>query len=257
MSHLIKDAAEAIARARVVIGFTGAGVSVESGIPDFRNAENFWEGFNLESFETEIDNREAFENQPDKVWRFFHKAISVMEKAKPNDCHNAMARLGTIGKMTAVITQNVDGLHQEAGSANVIEIHGNIRQLHCPDCEACYDWHEVRNADIPLCPSCESMLRPDVPLFGEEIKIEPFSASRLLAVNTQVMVIVGAYGAVAPINKIPLIAKENGALIIEINMDKSLYTDRITDIFLQGRASIVLLELVCQVENFMTRDLEH
>jgi NAD-dependent deacetylase len=257
MTHLIEDAAEAIAEARIVIGFTGAGVSVESGIPDFRNAENFWEGFNLESFETEIDNREAFKNHPEKVWRFFQNAISVIEKASPNDCHNAMARLGKIGKMAAVITQNVDGLHQEAGSFNVIEIHGNIRQLHCPDCETCYDWHEVRNADIPLCPSCESMLRPDVPLFGEEIKIESFATSRLLAVNTQVMVIVGAYGAVAPINKIPLIAKEHGALIIEINMGKSLYTDRITDIFLQGCASKVLPELAYRVEKFMTGDLKH
>ena len=249
MKKEMREAANVISQSQVVIGFTGAGVSVESGIPDFRNAEGFWEGFNLETFEKEIDNREMFEKYPAKVWRFFQQAISLMEQAKPNDCHNAMGRLGELGRLAAIITQNVDGLHQAAGSIYVIELHGNIKKLHCPKCKTRYDWQEVRNTKIPPLCACGSALKPDVPLFGEEINLESFSTSHMLAMNANVFLIVGAHGAVAPVNRIPLIAKEHGAFIIEVNKEKSLYTNRITDIFLQGRAAEVMPKLVHLVED--------
>ena len=251
MLEALKDAAKAIADARVVIGFTGAGISTESGIPDFRTMGEFWEGFDPATFEVEIDNREAFEKNPEKVWAFFSQAIGVMEQAQPNEGHKALARLGELGRMAAIITQNVEGLHQKAGSENVIEFHGNILKLHCLRCDAKVDWSEVRDKEIPPRCRCGYVLKPGVPLFGDEVNVEAFSASQVLAMNAQVMLVAGAHGAIAPVNRIPLFAKEYGAILVEVNRDKTLYTDKYTDYFLQGKTGEVLPLLVREVEQIV------
>ena len=241
-----------IALSRVVIGFTGAGISVESGIPDFRTMEDFWQGFDPATFEKEIDNREAFEKHPEKVWGFFMQAIHTMEQAEPNEGHKAMARLGQLGRLAAIITQNVDGLHQKAGSADVIEFHGNIMRLNCLRCRALYSWDEVKDKELlPRC-RCGYVLKPEVPLFGDDIHLEAFAAAQTLAMNAHVLLVAGAHGAIAPVNRIPLIAKEHGAIVVEVNKVKSLYTDRITDFFLQGNAGHVLPALVQEVEICMS-----
>jgi NAD-dependent deacetylase len=251
MFEVLKDAAEVLAGSQVVIGFSGAGISVESGIPDFRNAENFWEGFDPATFEKEIDNREVFHKNPGKAWEFFSQALRLIEQTEPNDGHRAMARLGRLGRMAAIITQNVDDLHQKAGSKNVIEFHGSLRRLHCLKCDACYSWEEVREKEIPPRCRCGSVLKPDVPLFGDEVSLEAFSASRVLAMNAQVLVMVGTHGDVAPVNRIPLVAKEYGAVIVEVNKEKSRYTARITDYFLQGPAGKMMPLLAQEVETLL------
>ncbi len=248
MQDLIKQAAEVIAGSRVVIGYTGAGISTESGIPDFRTMGEFWEGFDPATFEVEIDSREAFERDPAKVWRFFSQALGLMEQVGPNRGHRALARLGQLGRMAAIITQNVDGLHQAAGSENVIEFHGNMRQLHCLKCRARYRWEEVKGGPIPPPCRCGYTLKPTIPLFGDHVDIEAASASEVLAANAQVMLVACTHGDIAPVNRVPLIAKEYGALIIEVNRTKSLYTDRITDYFLRGEAGEILPSLVEEVE---------
>ncbi len=251
MSNLIEQAAKAIADSRVVIGYTGAGISTESGIPDFRTMGEFWEGFDPATFEVEIDSREAFEENPEKVWRFFSQALGLMEQVKPNRGHKALARLGELGRMAAIITQNVDSLHQAAGSQNVIEFHGNMRQLHCLKCGARCGWDDVKGERIPPACRCGYVLKPEVPLFGDHVNLEAASASEVLAANAQVMVVACTHGDIAPVNRVPLIAKEYGALIVEVNRAKSLYTDRITDYFLQGEAGEVLPALVREVEGFL------
>lgn len=251
MSEILKQAATAIAQAKVVIGFTGAGVSTESGIPDFRTMGEFWQGFDPATFEVEIDNREAFEKNPEKVWGFFAQAIAVMEQAQPNEGHMALALLGRIGRMAAVVTQNVDGLHQKAGSENVIEFHGSILKLLCPGCAANYSWQEMREGKMPPRCRCGSVLKPEVPLFGEEVSLEAFSTARVLAMNAQVMVVAGAHGAIAPVNRIPVVAKEYGALLVEVNQEKTLYTDRYTDFLLQGKTGEVLPLLAREVEGLL------
>lgn len=248
MHETLKNAAVVIAGSKVVIGFTGAGISVESGIPDFRSKGNFWDGFDPDTFEREIDNREVFEKHPEKVWKFFSQALCVLEQAEPNDGHRAMAWLGRLGRMAAIITQNVDGLHQKAGSTNVIEFHGNLSTLHCLRCEARYSWNEVREREIPPRCRCGSVLKPEVPLFGDEVNLEAFSASQTLAMNAQVLLVAGTHGDVAPVNRIPLVAKEYGAVIVEVNKEKSRYTDRITDCFLQGTAGKMMPLLAQEVE---------
>lgn len=243
----IEKAARAIVDARVVIGFTGAGISTESGIPDFRTMGEFWEGFDPATFEVEIDNREAFEKHPERVWAFFSQAIRVMEKAQPNEGHKALARLGRLGRMAAIITQNVEGLHQKAGSENVIEFHGNIFRLHCMRCEAKKHWEEVRDGPIPPRCGCGYVLKPEVPLFGDEVNVEAFAASSVLAMNAHILLVAGSHGAIAPVNRIPVLAKEYGALLVEVNREKSLYTDRYTDVFLQGRTGEILPLLAREV----------
>jgi NAD-dependent deacetylase len=251
MSNLMKQAAKAIADSRVVIGYTGAGISTESGIPDFRTMGEFWEGFDPATFEVEIDSREAFEKNPEKVWGFFSQALGVMEQVEPNQGHKAMARLGQIGRMAAIITQNVDSLHQAAGSQNVIEFHGNMRQLHCLKCEARCTWDEVKGGRIPPPCRCGYVLKPTVPLFGDHVDLEAASASEVLAANAQVMLVACTHGDIAPVNRVPMIAKEYGAVIVEVNRAKSLYTDRITDYFLQGEAGEALPALVREVEELL------
>jgi NAD-dependent deacetylase len=248
MSEVMGNAARVIAESRVVIGYTGAGISTESGIPDFRTMGQFWEGFDPATFEKEIDSREAFEKNPEKVWGFFSQALGFMEQVQPNRGHQALAKLGALGRMAAVITQNVDSLHQAAGSENVIEFHGNLRQLHCRKCEARYTWDEVKGGEIPPRCRCGYVLKPQVPLFGDEVNLEAASASEVLAANAQVMLVACTHGDIAPVNRIPLLAKEYGAVIVEVNKQKSLYTDRITDYFLQGAAGEVLPALVREVE---------
>ncbi len=244
----LKEAARLLAGSQVVIGFTGAGISTESGIPDFRTMGSFWEGFDPETFEKEIDSREAFEKDPAKVWRFFAQAIEVMEQATPNEGHRALARMGRLGRMAAVITQNVDGLHQAAGSEHVLEFHGNMRRLHCLRCGARTTWEAVRAGPVPpRCP-CGYVLKPEVPLFGEHVDIEAAAASEVLAANAQVMLVAGTHGAIAPVNRIPLIAKEHGAAVIEVNREKSLYTDRVTDLFLEGTTGEILPVLAAELE---------
>lgn len=251
MSSIIKQAATVIADSRVVIGYTGAGISTESGIPDFRTMGEFWEGFDPATFEVEIDSREAFEANPEKVWRFFSQALGLMEQVEPNDGHKALARLGQLGRMAAIVTQNVDGLHQAAGSEYVIEFHGNMHQLHCLKCEARYTWDEVKAGKVPPLCRCGYVLKPIVPLFGDHVNLEAASASEVLAANAQVMLVACTHGDIAPVNRMPMVAKEYGAVIVEVNRDKSLYTDRITDYFLQGEAGEVLPALVREVEEIL------
>jgi NAD-dependent deacetylase len=247
LDNILKKAAQAIAESRVVVGFTGAGISTESGIPDFRTMGQFWEGFDPATFEKEIDSREAFEKNPEKVWGFFSQALGLMEQVEPNEGHKALARLGQLGRMTAIITQNVDSLHQAAGSENVIEFHGNMRQLHCLKCGDCYSWDEIKGGEIPPSCRCGYVLKPQVPLFGDQVNLEAASASEVLAANAQVMLVACTYGDIAPVNRMPLVAKEYGAVIVEVNREKSLYTDRITDYFLQGQAGEVLPALAQEV----------
>jgi NAD-dependent deacetylase len=248
MSQVIQKAAKAIAEARVVIGFTGAGISTESGIPDFRTMGQFWDAFDPATFEVEIDNREAFETNPGRVWGFFSQALRLMEQVESSGGHRALARLGKLRRMAAVITQNVDGLHQAAGSENVIEFHGNIRQLHCLKCQARYRWDDVKEGPIPPHCLCGYVLKPEVPLFGDQVNLEAASTSEVLAANAQVMLVACTHGDIAPVNRIPPVAKEHGAVIVEANKEASLYTERITDYFLQGSAGEVLPTLVQDVE---------
>jgi NAD-dependent deacetylase len=223
---------------------TGAGISVESGVPSFRGKGGLWEKVDPMEF-AHVD---VFRKDPTKYWSIRGPFVRDLRSVKPNAGHEALARLEENGLLGAVITQNIDGLHQAAGSRNVIEFHGNIRRLYCMDCGG-----SIRSDDAPLEDNpprcrCGGVLRPDVVMFGEAIPVEPMERSHQAASGCTVMLVVGTSGVVQPAASIPVIAKRCGALIVEINPDETPLTELVSDVFLRGRAGEVLPRLCEAVE---------
>jgi NAD-dependent deacetylase len=243
----IIQVAKRIAAGRGSVAFTGAGISVESGIPDFRSAGGLWEKFNPMEYAT-ID---AFLRDPLKVWEMLREMDELIEAARPNPAHLGIARLEQLGLLAGVITQNVDNLHQRAGSRAVIEFHGNGNRLVCLRCKRDIQAAQARlqEESPPRCPDCGAVLKPDVVFFGEPIPTQASAAAMRLVQGTPVMLVVGTSGMAAPASYLPLVAKKTGAMIVEINREHTLLTDGLADISLRGRAGELLPRLVAAVED--------
>ena len=232
----IDQAAEAIASAKCVVATTGAGISVESGIPDFRSAGGIWSRYPPE----EYASIEAFLENPSKVWALWRELGDQLGACRPNPGHRALADIERHAKLRAVITQNVDNLHQDAGSQDVVEYHGNSRRLVCLDCGALTPFNPDKVArGVPHCP-CGGLLKPDVVMFGELIPPAAMLRAESLARTADVVIVVGTSAQVFPAAQLPFTAKERGAIVIEVNTEKTDLTRTITDVFLQGPAGIVL-----------------
>ncbi len=243
LERLIDQASEAIISSTLTLALTGAGISVESGIPDFRSAGGLWSRFDPAEYAT----IEAFRANPEKVWEMLAEMDKVVSAAKPNPAHIALGELERLGYLHYIITQNIDNLHQEGGSRNVIEYHGNSSTLSCLWCGKSYSARDKRGDMPPRC-ECGKILKPDVVFFGEPIPPDALNRSFQLASSAQVLMVIGTSALVSPANTIPSIAKQNRAKIIEINMERTQLTDSITDIFLQGKAGEVVPALVQAVK---------
>jgi NAD-dependent deacetylase len=243
MDREIEQAAEIVLNSRLTLALTGAGISVESGIPDFRSAGGLWDKFDPAEYATIT----AFRSDPEKVWEMLREMEEVVRDAAPNAAHIGLGRLEQMGYLHAVITQNVDNLHQAGGSRNVIEYHGNASTLSCLWCGKRYTQEEKAAERTPQC-ECQKILKPDVVFFGEAIPVEAMNRSFQLAASAQALMVVGTSAVVSPANTIPGVAKQNGAKIIEINKEKTHLTDTITDVFLQGGAGEIVANLVASVE---------
>jgi NAD-dependent protein deacetylase/lipoamidase len=241
-SNDIKEAVAHIVRSETVIALTGAGISVESGIPDFRSPGGIWEKFEP----MEYAHIDSFRSDPEKVWKMLVELQGMVGDAKPNQAHNSLAEMEEIGRLQAIITQNIDNLHQDAGSKKVIEFHGNCKRLICLSCGNIIPAElAVKNNEIPpRCSSCNAIMKPDVIFFGEAIPQEALDESMSLAGRAGTILVVGTSATVAPASSIPLLAKRSGAVVIEINLTPTLLTDNVTDVFLQGKASEILPKLV-------------
>ncbi|MBW2028095.1 MAG: NAD-dependent deacylase [Deltaproteobacteria bacterium] len=244
MEELIREAASIVYASRMTIALTGAGVSVESGIPDFRSAGGLWSRFDPAEYAT-ID---AFRSNPEKVWDMLKEMEALVIKARPNKAHRGMGELEKMGFLHAIITQNVDNLHQAGGSKNVIEYHGNSSTLSCLGCGKRYRADEKREGEFPPRCECRQILKPDVVFFGEAIPPEPMNRSFQLASMAQALLVVGTSAVVSPANTIPGLAKRSGARIIEINKERTHLTSSLTDVFLQGEAGEVIETLVLEVK---------
>ncbi len=240
METSIDCAVELLRQAKHVTVFTGAGISVESGIPPFRGENGLWNQYDPRVLELEY-----FYAQPELSWKAI-KAIfyDFFGKAKPNLAHEILARMERNGQIKSIITQNIDNLHFEAGSENVYEFHGNSQRLICRECGRIYKPEEI-NLDkaVPSCHTDGAMLKPDFVFFGEGIPEEAHTNSFSEADKADVFLIIGTTGEVVPASMIPKIAKQNGAKIIEINLEPSLYTIETTDVYLQGKACEIMSEL--------------
>ena len=234
-------AAEAIGSGRHVVAFTGAGISVESGIPPFRGEGGLWQKYDPESLEIHF-----FLRNPEASWRVIREIFyEAFDKAQPNAAHAALAELESRGVLKALITQNIDNLHQRAGSREVVEFHGSSRTLRCVDCaESC----EAAQTDLsklpPTCRLCGAILKPDFVFFGEPISHQAYARAFLEAERADVMLVIGTTGEVMPAGLVPRLAKSKGATLIEINPAESNYTREITDIFIEAKAAEALPRLL-------------
>lgn len=237
LSDKIKEAAEAIRKAKYAIAFTGAGISVDSGIPPFRGEGGLWNSHH--PIYLQID---FFKKKPLQSWLKIKEIFyDNLGNAEPNIAHKVLAKMEKRSFIESVITQNIDHLHQKAGSKYVYELHGTYRQLVCTECHSEYD---ISFADLnylpPTCYVCKGILKPDFVFFNEPLP--QFAVKRAFEeVNkADVMLIIGTNAEVLPAAEFPVLAKKNGAKIIEINIKKSQLTDSLTDIFLKGRATDIM-----------------
>jgi len=239
-------AAQVIIQAKKNIAFTGAGISVESGIPPFRGENGLWNKYDPSTFEIDY-----FYQYPEQSWQAIRTIFyDLFGHVKPNTAHYALAELEAEKLLSCIITQNIDHLHYDAGSRVVHEFHGSLKKLVCVDCGQKYKISDIDlNLLPPLCTHCNSILKPDIIFFGEAIPEAAATQSMNAAKKSDCMIMIGTTGMVAPANMIPQMAKANGAVIIEINPVPSEYTKAITDIFLQEQASTAMENLMEEIDN--------
>jgi NAD-dependent deacetylase len=270
MKDLIKRAAWEIFGAQHVIALTGAGVSTESGIPDFRSPGGLWEKYDPMEF-----MYDRFISDPKRIWEM---SLTMKEegdldiaKAQPNPAHLALAEMETMGYLKCVITQNVDNLHQKAGSTDVIEFHGNLLWARCISCSRRYSLEELEDmvgeSELPpRCEKCSGVLKPDAVFFGEPIPSEALQRSLAEARASDVMIVAGTSAVVYPAAELPFVAKRGGgffstqvtepspnvgAAVIEVNDEPTQLTGRISDFIIMGKVGTVLPEIVKELKKLV------
>ncbi len=234
-----------LAQARRVLVFTGAGISAESGIPTFRDAQNgLWEKFKPE----ELASVDAFLRNPDLVQRWYAMRRDIVTKAKPNPGHLALVTLEDMVDEFMLVTQNVDNLHNEAGSQNVVELHGNLTRNYCMECNDPVDDIPAIEVGKPLgCTTCDGFIRPDVVWFGEMLPEKALDDAFNMAMRADVVLSVGTSAVVYPAANIPLVARDSGAYVAEINISESDIAHILNETVL-GPSGTVLPSLVAAVQ---------
>ena len=248
MDDLIKKAAQDLADAKMATALTGAGISVESGIPPFRGKGGLWEKYDP----MEVAHIDSFLQDPTKAWNLLFKDMKeLLDKASPNDSHKGLAKLEEFGILKTIITQNVDGLHQMAGNTDVIEFHGNMAWQKCMDCNQRYETHSIDISQIPPRCGCDGILRPEAVLFGELIPQDALWRSRQVAKDCDVMLVIGTSAVVQPAALMPVVAKESGAKVIEINPESTPLTGDISDYLISGNAGDVMNRIIADLEKML------
>ncbi len=241
----VAEAAALLRAARSGIAFTGAGISVESGIPHFRGEGGLWTKFDP----YKVAHIDTFRKDPAQYWTYSlnHRRTG----AEPNPAHRALVELEERGHLRAVITQNTDGLHQKAGSRQVVELHGSSHDVVCLDCEARFPRAEVdrmnREHCPPSCPACGGpFLKPTVVLFGEALPVDALRDAQALAMAADVVLIVGSSLQVYPAAGIPRLAREHGAQLCIVNAEPTPFDDIATAV-VHGKAGEILPEVLRRI----------
>ncbi|MBW2367748.1 MAG: NAD-dependent deacylase [Deltaproteobacteria bacterium] len=241
-------AAKTLVAAGQTVALTGAGISVESGIPPFRGKGGVWEKFDPMEY-AYID---SFLKNPEKVWRvLLSELFKTLKAAQPNKAHKGLAALESMGKLQSIITQNVDGLHQQAGSGDVLEFHGTFARYYCMDCGQQAGLGDLDLTCMPPRCRCDGVIRPDCVFFGEPIPPDLLLRSEQLAAQCDVMLVVGTSASVTPASDLPVQAKAAGATIIEVNAQETPLTNWISDIFLKGKATEMIHRLATETTDLM------
>lgn len=237
---------EVLSKANYVAVLTGAGVSAESGVKTFRDPDGFWAKFNP----MELASPEGFISNPQLVWEWYRHRVEIVGSVKPNQGHYAIAEMQTLFNTFSLITQNVDRLHQQAGSDDVIELHGNIVDNHCFDCgEPFFGEVSLPNNELPICNKCGGKIRPSVVWFGEMLPVKAIEAAELAAIKCDVFISIGTSSEVFPAAQLPFTAKQNGAYIIEVNPNITQLSAYCDD-KLAELSGIALPQLINELKNY-------
>ena len=219
---------------------TGAGISKESGIPTFRGHEGLWRKYDPMI----LASISGFNKNPKLVWEFYKYRQELMCNCNPNLGHRAITEFQKI-KNSYILTQNIDGLHEKAGTKNIVELHGNILRRQCTECEFQETIEQKIDQPLPpVCKLCKNILRPSVILFGEPLNPDKWKEAERLSSDCDVMFIVGTSLNVGPVNQLPLYAKRNGAILIEVNPEPTAVLNEIIDYSIQGSATEILPQLL-------------
>lgn len=220
---------------KYTVVLTGAGISTESGLPDFRSPSGLWRQYDP----MKVASIWTLRSDPDLFYEFYQKRLAMMEGAQPNAAHFALADLERSGAIKSVITQNIDGLHQAAGSKNVIELHGNLRRSVCLDCRKTYPIDILKQAKVPRCEVCGGLVKPNVVLFGEPLPQDEYDRATTEATRCDLMVAVGSSLEVSPANLLPAIVKARGMKLAIVNLEPTQFDTR-ADLVIRGKATDVL-----------------
>jgi NAD-dependent deacetylase len=210
------EVAELLLTLKNCVVLTGAGISAESGIPTFRSKDGLWEKYDPMVYAS----IEVFRRDPSKYWQIRGDFIRNYDTYTPNAAHRALVELEQMGIVRRVITQNIDGLHRKAGSRKVIEIHGSLREIICQQCGRTYLAPNIPEGNPPHC-ECGGVLKPNTVLFGEQLPPEALEMAIRESGTCRVMLVIGTSAVVYPAARLPAVAKQNGALIVEINIEKA------------------------------------
>jgi NAD-dependent deacetylase len=237
------EAAEALRSRRNAVALTGAGISVESGIPAFRGSQGMWDRFDP----MEYASIGAFFRDPEKVWTMLSEMVGLLARASPNPAHFGLAEMERMGILRSVITQNVDGLHQAAGSRRVIEFHGNADELVCLSCGKRYPARETIQEGVPPRCGCGKILKPNLVLFGESIQWNAQDEADAEAERCAVLLVIGTSAQVSPASEIPRLCRKRGAFIIEINPEETPLTRTVTDLHIREKAGLAISRLLREI----------
>ena len=225
--------------AQSVTVLTGAGISAESGVPTFRGEEGLWKKFRPE----ELANFDVFMRNPELVWEWYNYRRKIIEEISPNPGHFALAKMESHFPQFTLITQNVDGLHQSAGSSNVVELHGNIHRNRCVKCDRIFSEIALStDEEIPTC-ECGGLLRPDVVWFGESLPEDVLQKAFDVTKNCDLFFSIGTSAVVYPAASLPELAKQHGAFVVEINLEPTPITS-FADVAIHDKSGVILPQIV-------------
>jgi NAD-dependent deacetylase len=251
LNDLIDRVADLILQSRNIVVFTGAGISTESGIPDFRGPGGLWTRFDPDDFT--IDKFLANPDSRRKQWHIFKEGL-MTDKAAPNAAHTAIAELDRLGRLDCVITQNIDNLHQKAGvpDKKVFELHGNMKWAVCLDCGRRFPFEEISaridaGEDIPVCPDCGGTLKPDIVMFGEQLPYQVLEEAGLRSRAADLFIVIGSTLVVYPAAYMPIYAVRSGAKLVIINLGDTPMDSQAT-ILINAKAGDTMTAIVEKVK---------
>jgi NAD-dependent deacetylase len=236
--------AELIRERQPCVVLTGAGISTESGIPDFRSATGIWASYEP----AEVAHVDAFRRDPARVWEFYARRLDALGRAEPNDGHRALAELEEQSRIRAVVTQNVDGLHQRAGSREVVEVHGSLREAECVHCGVRVPMEDaLTSLPLPPCPECGEVLKPGVVLFGELLPARAIERAQALAAGAGLLLLVGSSLEVHPVAALPGETLAAGGALAIVNRGGTPWDSR-AELVIDAAAGETLCGLAAAVD---------